>query len=109
MSQTELLIVEQVFQIEGIGLIVAPDFSVPQEGWKDGSRRVHVMKPNGEQFDADANFYVWHFNIRDPSVPLDQRWRVVVSFPLLSRDNLPPGSRILGDRNLAAALVAPTS
>ncbi|MGJ4903900.1 hypothetical protein ACQR0V_20225 [Bradyrhizobium sp. HKCCYLS2058] len=104
MSQTELLIVEQVFQLDGIGLAIVPDFSVPEAGWKNGSHRVRVVKPDGKHFDADANFHVVHFNIRDPSVPLDQRWRVVVSLPFLTRDSLPPGSRILGDRSLAAVL-----
>ena len=75
MAQTELLTVKHVFELQGIGLTVAPDFSIPKAGWKNGNHRVCVVKPNGEQLEADANFHVWHFNIRDPSVPLDKRWR----------------------------------
>jgi hypothetical protein len=105
MAQTELLTVEQVFQLQGIGLTVVPDFSVPKAGWKNGTHRVGVVKPNGEQLEADANFNVWHFNIRDPSAPLDKRWRVVISFPSLTKDDLPAGSRILGDPAMAATLV----
>jgi len=102
MPETELLTVEQVFQLQGIGLMVVPDFSVPKPGWKNGAHRVRVVKPNGEQLEADANFHVWHFNIRDSSAPLDQRWRV--AFPSLTKDDLPAGSRILGDTTIAATL-----
>ena len=70
MGWAELLTVEQVFQLRGIGLTVIPDFSVPKAGWKNGAHRVRVVKPNGEDLEADANFHVWHFNIRDPAAPL---------------------------------------
>jgi hypothetical protein len=63
------------------------------------------VKPNGEQFEADANFQVAHFNIRDPPVRLDRRWRVVNSFPSLAKDDLPAESRILGALTMAATLV----
>ena len=104
MVQIELLTVEQVFQLQGIGLTVVPDLSVPKAGWKNGTHRVRVVKPNGEQLETDANIHVWHFNIRDISVPLDKRWRVVISFPTLAKDDLPAGSRILADLATAAAL-----
>jgi hypothetical protein len=45
MAQTELSIVEQVFQLQGIGLAVVPDFSVPKAGWKNGAHQVRVVKP----------------------------------------------------------------
>jgi hypothetical protein len=102
---TELLTIEQVFQLQGIGLTVVPDFSVPSVGWKNSTHRVRVVKPNGEHFEADASFNIWHFNIRDPSAPLDKQWRVVVSFPSLAVDDLPKGSQILGDPAIAATLV----
>jgi hypothetical protein len=56
MAQTELLSVEQTYQLQGIGLAVVPDFSVPKAGWKNGAHRVRVVKPNGEQLEAYANF-----------------------------------------------------
>jgi hypothetical protein len=105
MAQTELLTVEQVFQLTHIGLTVLPDFSVPKAGWKNGAHRVRVVKPNGEQLEADANFNVAHFYISDPSVPLDRRWRVVISFPSLTKEDVPLGSRILGDQAMAAILM----
>jgi len=105
MSETELLTVEQVFQLQGIGLTVLPDFSVPEAGWKDGAHRVRVVKPNGEELEADANFRASHFKLLDPSAPLDKRWRVVISFPSLRKDDLPVGSTILCDRTVAARLL----
>jgi hypothetical protein len=104
MAQTELLTVEQVLQLQGIGLTIMPDFSIPKAGWKNSTQQVHIVKPNGEKLEANANFQVWHFNVRDSSVPLDKRWRVVISFPSLEGD-LPVGSKILGDSTTAATLL----
>ena len=105
MLETELLTVEQVFQLQGIGLTVLPDFSVPEVGWKNGAHRVRVVKPNGEELEADANFRAAHFKLLDPSAPLDKRWRVVISFPSLREDDLPVGSTIRCDRTVAARLL----
>jgi hypothetical protein len=105
MAQTELMTVEQAFQLQGVGLTVLPDFSVPKAGWKNGARRVRVVKPDGEQLEADANFHAWHFKLRDPSAPVDKRWRVVISFPFLTKEDVPAGSRILSDPALAGTLL----
>jgi len=105
MTETKLLTVERVFQLQGIGLTVLPDFSVPKAGWKNGIRRVRVVKPNGEELEADANFSASHFKLLDPSAPLDKRWRVVISFTSLTKDDLPVGSTILCDRTMAATLL----
>jgi hypothetical protein len=105
MAEIELLTVQQAFQLQGIGLAIVPDFSVPKAGWKDGTYQVLVVKPNGQQIKADANFHVWHFNIPDPSVPHDKRWRVIVSFPSLTKDDLPAGSRILSVPSAEIALL----
>jgi len=105
MAEIELITVEQVFQLQGIGLTVFPDFAVPKAGWKNGARRVRVVKPDGEQLEADANFHAWHFKVLDPSAPVDKRWRVVISFPSLTKEDLPAGSRILSDPALAGTLL----
>ena len=105
MLQTELLTVEEVFQLQGIGLTVLPDFSIPKAGWRNGAHRVRVVKPNGEELEADANFRASHFELLNPAAPLDKRWRVVISFPSLTKDDLPVGSTILCDRSLAARLL----
>src|SRR5262245_47948789 len=105
MTETELLIVEEVFHLQSIGLTILPDFSVPKTGWKNGARRVRVLKPNGEEHETDANFHASHFKLLDPSAPLDKRWRVVISLPSLTKADLPVGSTIWCDRTTAAALL----
>jgi len=55
MAQTELLTVEQVLQLQGIGLTIMPDFSIPKAGWKNSTQQVHIVKPNGEKLEANAN------------------------------------------------------
>jgi hypothetical protein len=104
MALAELLTVEQVFQLQD-GLTIVPDFPVPKTGWRSGAYRVRVVKPNGEQLDVNASFNIVHFEIRDPSVPLDKRWRVVISFPSLTKVDVPEGSKILGNSTLAVTLL----
>ncbi len=106
MTEIELLTVEQVFQLQDSGLVIVPDFSVPKAGWKNGTYQVLVVKPNGQQIKANANFHIWHFNIPDPFVPHDKRWRVVISFPSLTKDDLPAGSRILSAPTAEVALLS---
>ena len=83
-NEIELLTVQQAFQLHGLGLAIVPDFSVPKVGWKDGTHPVLIVRPNGQRITADANFHLCHFNIPDPSVSHDKRWRVILSFPCLT-------------------------
>ena len=94
MSRVELLTVADSFQISGRGVVVIPDFSVP-DGWKNRTDTITVAKPDGQQYEATAQFSVSHFNIRDPQVSIDRRWRVVVLLPDRTKDELPVGSKIL--------------
>jgi hypothetical protein len=105
MKKTELLLVQQAFQLQGMGLTVLPDFSVPKAGWRNGAHRVRIVKPDGEELEAEAHFRVSHFKLIDPSAPLDKRWRVVISFPSLREDDLPVGSIILCDPAVAVRLL----
>jgi hypothetical protein len=105
MAEIELLTVQKAFQLRRLGLVIVPDFSLPRVGWKDATYQVQVVKPNGQRIKADANFHVCHFNIPDLSEPLDKRWRVIVSFPSLTEDDLPAGSRILSAHTAEVALL----
>jgi hypothetical protein len=102
----ELLIVEDTFQIEGRGLVILPNFSVPETGWKNRAVTVSVMMPNGDQFDATARFDVEHFSFRDPTVPADRRWRVAVVFQDRSKEEIPIGSKILVHPELRSELLS---
>ena len=104
MSRVELLTVADSFQLVGRGVVVVPDFSVP-DGWKNRTESVMVAKPDGQEYEATAEFSVSHFNIRDPHVPIDRRWRVVVVLPDRTKDELPVGSRILVSPEIRDAIL----
>jgi hypothetical protein len=104
MSRVELLTVENSFQISGLGVVIIPDFSVP-DGWQHRKESVTVATPDGEQFEAIAQFNIWHFNIPDPEVSDDRRWRVVVLLPDRTKDELPAGSRIMVSPELRDAIL----
>ena len=82
MSEKLLCEVEERFQITGRGLVIAPDFSVPSKGaWKNFTAKIVIETNGGERKKFEANFWLSHFNIRDPNVPIDKRWRVVLNLP----------------------------
>lgn len=103
-NAVELLTVEDSFQISGRGVVVVPDFPLP-EGWEDRRGMIVVVTPDGRQYDATARFSRSHFEIRDPNVAADKRWRVVVLLPDGKKEDLPVGSRILVSREVRDALV----
>jgi hypothetical protein len=98
LPRAELLTVEAAFQIESVGVVVVPDFSVPR-GWKDRSETVLVAKPDGQHYETTAQFNAAHFNVAidpaDERGSIDRRWRVVVSLPNRRKEELPSGSKIM--------------
>jgi hypothetical protein len=100
----ELLTVEDCFLIEGRGVIVLPDFSVP-DGWKNRTEMVAVTTPDGHQYEAPAQFSMSHFKPLDPKAPIDRRWRVVVLLPNRKKEELPAGSRILVSQEVRDAIL----
>ncbi len=104
MNAVELLTVEDSFQISGRGVVVVPDFSVP-DGWKNRTATVVVEKPDGQQYDATAQFSISHFNIADPKVSIDMRWRVTVLLQDWNEEDLPAGSRIIVSREIRDAIL----
>ena len=105
MHPAKLLTVIETFMIEGRGLVVAPDFSVPTNGWKDNAQEVTVLTPSGQSFSALARFQTSHYNIRDPKASMDKRWRVTLLFPDKTKLVIPIGSSIWTSNELYAALV----
>src|SRR5262245_26251768 len=85
--------VEECFALEHIGLALTPDFPVSRhEKWNDFDTQVLVITPNGEQKEFQAKFSRWHFNFRDPGVDISRHWRIVVSLPSASKEDVPVGS-----------------
>src|SRR5262245_36148282 len=106
MNLVELLTVEDSFLIKGRGVVVVPDFSVP-DGWKNRTEMVVVEKPDGRRYDTTANLNMAHFNISDPGAPIDKRWRVVVTLPELKKEEIPIGSRIFVSETIRNAVFPP--
>jgi hypothetical protein len=104
MERVELLTVEDSFQITGRGLVLVPTFCVPN-GWKNRTGPLVVVRPDGQQYEATAQFNMVHFNISDPNVPLDKRWQIEVVIEDRKKDELPIGSRILVAPDLKDAIV----
>ena len=104
MPQAILLTVTDSFQIEGKGLILSPDFSIPAGGWKHHAEEVTVATPSGESFVALAHFDPTHFKFSDLKASMDQRARVVVVFPDKSKHEIPIGSSIWASSNLREEL-----
>jgi hypothetical protein len=106
MSRVELLTVEDRFLIEGRGVVVIPDFSVP-DGWKDRTDTVVVIKPNGQQYEATAQFSMSHFRPLDPKAAVDKRWRVIVLLLNGKKEELPAGSKIWVSQEIRDAILPP--
>lgn len=104
MDQAELLVVADSFQISGQGLVVVPDFASSTSKWRGGSETATIEKPDGTSVLARLNLYVAHFNIPDPAASLENRWRIVPTFPDLGREDVPIGSRILVSKTVVKAI-----
>lgn len=108
MKKQELLVVEDTFQITGRGVVISPDFSVPDR-WTEHNEVVTIQFPDGTEHSASAYFGRAHFQIPDPVVSVDRRWRILVTFRDLSKDQIPLGSRIYASRDICELLGPPLS
>lgn len=102
MMTVELLEIGDYFQLPRLGLILAPDFLLPRTGWSDFSSDAIVVLPDGSQISTTAKFSRTHYLIKDPTVPVENRWRVTVSLPDLTKRDVPVGSRVLVSPETAA-------
>jgi len=106
MQQEELLTVADTFQLSHVGLTLMPDFAVPNGTWKSRSAPVVVITPDGQELETTAQFNMTHFNIPDPSVSVEKRWRVVISIPTLHKQQVPIGSRVMVSSEVKNALLS---
>jgi hypothetical protein len=105
MIHSELLIIEERFMVDRLGLVVIPDFSIPRCHWKPSEETVTIRRPDGSEFEAVAQFNQSHFNIPDPTVPIDRRWRVTVCILNPAKEDVPIGSRLLVRNELVNQLL----
>ena len=103
MDRLEFLTVLDRFQLSGIGLTLLPDFDVPNQ-WRDHKELVTIVTPEGEEFEALAQFNLTHFNIPDPAASTNRRWRVLVTLPELEKERVPLGSKLLVSSEIHNAL-----
>ena len=81
-----LLQVEDTFQVTGRGLIVAPDIPFSSR-FTNFTDTVTIVPPNSEPFEAEANFFLTHFN--------PGGFKLHITFPSVAKESLPIGSSIL--------------
>lgn len=103
MEEVLLLIVEDTFLIsrgDEKVLILLPDFSVPPAGWQECEVDLVLSRPDGRSFRVKGRLEMSHFNIRDPEVSMDRRWRLILCLIGVGKEEVPRGSSILGSRDL---------
>ena len=99
----ELLTVVDTFALSGMGLTLLPDFEVPGR-WSGRHEAVVLVRPDGTEAFALAAINVVHLKLRDLQAPSDKRWRLTVSLPGTSKDEVPVGTRVFGTPALVAAV-----
>jgi len=107
MKRVELIIVKDTFWLIQSGvqmLTLHPDFAVPTGGWKKVTEKVMIVRPDGCNIEATAEITMQHFNIRDPNVSIDKRWRVGLYLTDAKKDDVPIGSKILVSQEIKDAL-----
>lgn len=99
-----LMTVDDRFQIEHLGLVLTPDFPVPEGKWSDQTHAVVVEVPDGQRFRTQARFGLTHFTHRDPEVSIDRRWRVTVTMPGIRKEQVPIGSKVFAEATVVSRL-----
>lgn len=103
-DHVELMQVQDCFALKRDGLTLVPDFPLPHREWNNLDAQVLVITPDGEQKEFQAKFTLCHFNILFPSVDINCHWRIVVSLPQASKEDMPVGSKIWVTRDIQKAL-----
>ena len=104
-DHVELMQVQERFALKRDGLTLVPDFPVlHHDKWNNFNTQVLVITPNGEQKEFQAKFQRWHFNFRGPGVDISRCWRIVVSLPNASKEDVPVGSGIWVTHDIKQAL-----
>ena len=100
MVRVQLLEVADSFVIKGRGVVLVPDFDVP-DSWQNCEEPVLLQYSNGESALVDCEFQLTHFNISNPD-HFDRRWRITAV--LQSAENVPTGTTLSCSPELATLL-----
>lgn len=90
-----LLRVEDTFQVTGRGLVVVPKLPLPQR-FINFTDTVKVVPPGAEPYEAQADFFLSHFS--------PGGFKLLITFPGLSKDLLPVGSEIFASESVHGRL-----
>lgn len=107
MGTAILMTVTDHFQLDRLGLVISPDFSVPNGGWRSREAPIIIEPPVGDSFHTIGQFHLSHFNIRDPEVSIDRRWRVTLHLPHATKDQVPVGSVVIAPDEICHLLNPP--
>jgi hypothetical protein len=80
-----LLQVEDTFEIKGRGLVVVPAIPLPSH-FSNFRDTVTIVPTDSEPFQVEADFFLSHFN--------PGNYKLLLTFPSLSKSLLPVGSHI---------------
>lgn len=106
MGRVALTTIEDMFQIEGCGVVIAPDFPVPSGGWKELSSKVGIATPDGGELDVLARFQMEHICISDPKVRMERGgWWIVCILPDVRKEQIPVGSKLMVSAELRDRLL----
>lgn len=100
----ELLEVEDSYVIRSRGVVLIPDFAIPQNGWKAREEVVQVELLDGTSYEAKASIDWAHFSLADPNATPDERNRVVLRL-VEEVAKIAKGTRILASKELCEALL----
>jgi hypothetical protein len=108
-SLTEIMKVEDRFQITGRGLLLIPEFPARHGRFPAQTIQVVIETPDGARMTATARIESQHFSYSDPIRAAEagkSAWVLVARLPDGEKEDVPVGSRILAPREIAAALAA---
>ena len=108
MDHVELLTVENSFEISGRGIVLIPDFAVP-ERWNDRVDSVILAIPGGQKIATKARFNLSHFSLSDANASVNERWRVVVLLLDVRKEQVAIGSKLLVPCEVRRAILPETA
>jgi len=91
----QLLEVEDRFALKDDGILLAPDFSLPNgRGWENYSFLVTVVRKGAAHENLRAVARPVHLLVRDPCA-LRKGWRLTIVLPGATKDDVPVGTSVL--------------
>lgn len=105
-----LLTIEDTFYLEVFGVVLKPNFSVPKTtGDQSVEFTALIKKASGDEATMQAELLTVHYNIRDPEVSIDTRWRIEIRLPNASKEDIPIGAELYAPVKIVDLLLGKSS